>query len=675
VWFGAGEAMTSVEDEIKALREAIHEHNRRYYVESAPIISDLEYDRMLLRLRELELQNRGLVATDSPTQSIGDQPVPYLKSVDHAIPMLSIDNTYDEAELRAYFDRVHGLLPGEKVEWVAELKVDGAAIAITYTNGELTRAATRGNGRTGDDVTHNIRTVHGLRRRLTCPKPLSMELRGEIYMRNSDLERLNEQQQLRGEPLYKNTRNVASGSIRLLDPREAARRPLCFVCHGTGTIPELGITRHTELLEFVRSCGIETTPWVKSFTHVNEAIQYGSELMERIHELDFEIDGIVFKVNSFEQRKRLGTTSKSPRWVVAYKIEKYEATTRLHAIRVQVGKTGAITPVAELEPVELAGTTVSRASLHNADEIQRKDIRVGDVVVVEKAGKIIPHIVRVERHLRTTDLAPFAFPTSCPDCGTGLEKDDGGVLIRCPNFDCPSQVKERLRHFASRNAMDIENLGEKIIDQLVDSKLVAGLADLYNLKADQIQILPRMGEKSAQNLVDAISTSKSRGLARLLYALAIRHVGVNIARILARHFPSDEALLAATLDDLSAIPEIGPTIAASVYHFFHSPRGVKILDELRAAGIAMNSLEVQSKPETTSSRLFGKSIVVTGTLKNYTRESVDEVIRQYGGRASSSVSKKTDYVLAGENAGSKLEKAIQLGIPVLTEEEFDRLLT
>jgi DNA ligase (NAD+) len=413
---------------------------------------------------------------------------------------------------------------------------------------------------------------------------------------------------------------------------------------------------------------------VEQFTSFEAAIEHCEELIERLHELDFEIDGLVLKVNRFDQRERLGSTSKSPRWVIAYKFEKYEATTKLNEIRVQVGKTGTITPVAELEPVELAGTTVSRASLHNADEIERKDIRVGDVVVVEKAGKIIPHIVRVEKHLRKEDdpLAPFQFPTHCPECGTKAAKDEGGVYIRCPNVECPAQVKERIRYFASRNAMDIEGLGDKLVDQLVSEKIVRSYGDLYRLeeRQDKLLNLARMGRKSADNLLEGVEASKNRGLARLLNALSIRHVGARVAAVLAEHFGTMEKLLAASVEELSEVNEIGPIIAQSIYDFLQSEFGRETIADLQSLGVKMTA----ERSAAGSAKLQGKTLVVTGTLTKYGREEIEALIAHHGGRASSSISKNTDYLVAGEKAGSKLEKAKQLGVKVITEEEFEAML-
>ena len=666
--------MTQREDaaEIERLRREIREHDRRYYVLAAPTITDREYDKLLDRLRQLEAIYPELATPDSPTRRIGDAPVDELNSVEHRVPMLSIDNTYNLEELRAYAEKTAKLLPGETIEWVVELKIDGVAVALRYENGLLVQGATRGNGRIGDDVTHNVRTM------VDCPLkligdniPAVLEVRGEAYITNSDLVKLNEMQAERGEEPFKNSRNCAAGAIRLLDPKLCAERRLRLFVHGIGENTGLRAKTHTEFLAEIGDFGLPPTPHVQAFKSFDEAAAYCESIVERLHELDFEIDGLVLKVNDYAQREKLGSTSKSPRWVIAYKFEKYEAETKLNGIRVQIGKSGAITPVADLEPVELAGTTVSRASLHNAEEIERKDIRVGDFVIVEKAGKVIPHIVRVETHRRTNDLPKFAFPTICPECETPLVKDEEGVFIRCPNYTCPAQIKERLRYFATRNAMDIEGLGDKLVDQLVNAGLVKTYGDFYRLTLEQLIGLERMGKKSAENLIAGVAASKSRGLVRLLNALSIRHVGNRTAAVLAGHFGTIDAMIAATVEQLSEVDEVGPVIAAGIHAFLQSDEGRRIIADLKEAGLDMTA---EKTPVVAAGVLAGKTIVATGTLTRYGRAEIEELITRHGGKPGSSVSKKTAFVVAGENAGSKLEKAQQLGIPVLTEDEFEALL-
>ncbi len=662
--------------EIERLRKVIAHHDRLYYTLAQPEISDLEYDRLLKQLESLEAEHPQYASDDSPTRRVGDAPVPYLEQRSHTVPMLSIDNTYNREELAAFFVRTEKALPGEAIEWVMEYKVDGVAASVTYVNGRLQQGLTRGNGEVGDDITHNLRTIRDLPRRLQHAEqvPEQLELRGEVYMTNADLADLNVRQREQGLEAYKNTRNVTAGTIRLLDPSITATRKLRFFCHSVGRTEDLSVSTHAEFLDLVAQLGIPPTPNVRVLPNSQAALDAVAELEEAMPDLEFEVDGIVFKVNSFEQRQRLGIRSKSPRWVIAYKFERYEAVTRLEHIDVQVGKTGAITPVAFLTPVDIAETTVSRASLHNAEEIERLDLRVGDWVVVEKAGKIIPKVVRAEKHLRQTELPVFHFPTQCPQCQSDLVKDDGGVYIRCINPSCPAQLRQRLIYFASRTGMDIDGLGEKIIDQLLATGLVHDYADLYRLTTSQLCSLELVKDRKATKLLEAIEESKSRGLARLLSSISIRHVGPRVAKVLAAAFGSMESLQAATQTELASINEIGDVIAASVYRFLHEPHSEELIQRLAAVGVKMTSDQPANVTSSGSGVLAGKSIVVTGTLVNFKREEIKQLIESHGGRASDSVSKNTDFLVAGEKAGSKLEKAQALGVKVLTEDEFALLL-
>ncbi|MDA7977387.1 MAG: NAD-dependent DNA ligase LigA [Pirellulales bacterium] len=667
----------SAATEIAQLRDEIRRHDRLYYVEASPEISDLEYDKLFKKLEALEAEHPELVTADSPTQRIGDEPVSDLESVEHRVPMLSIDNTYSPDEIRKYGERIAKLLPDEEVHWVVELKIDGVAATVIYEQGELRQAVTRGNGRVGDDVTHTVRTALDVPLRLTGKSPPQLlEARGEVYMTNAALVALNEKRTAAGHEPFANTRNVTAGSVRMRDARDAAERNMRMFFHGVGACEGIRVKTHWDFLNELREYGLTPTPHVSRHNSIDEVIEHCEKLIESLHELDFEVDGLVIKVDSFEQRERLGSTSKSPRWLIAYKFEKYEAVTKLNEIIVSVGKTGAVTPVAMLEPVQLAGTTVARASLHNADEIERKDIRVGDTVVVEKAGKIIPHIVRVEKHLREDEPPKFIYPTKCPECETALVKDEGGVYIRCPNMECPAQVKERLRYFASRNAMDIEGLGEKLIDQLVDARLVITYGDLYRLRREQLVELERVGEKSAESLLSGVEQSKTRGLAKLLNALSIRHVGARVATILADEFRDIESLIAAETEQLAEVDEIGEIIAQSVYSYLHEPYGQGVIEDLRASSVEMES---KGKPQSSmaneaSGALAGKTFVVTGTLIHRTRDEIHALIELHGGRPTSSISKKTDFLVAGEKAGSKLAKAEKLGVQVLSEDDFERLI-
>lgn len=672
---------------LESLKKEIRQHDQRYYVDAEPLITDLEYDRLLDELKELERQYPHLVTDDSPTQRIGDTPVDHLEQVPHSVPMLSIDNTYQPEDLRSYLDRTEKLLDGETIDWVMEYKIDGVAASIRYEKGGMNVALTRGNGEVGDDITHNIKTIRDLPLRLELAHPPDvLEVRGEVYMSNSDLADLNVRQKQQGLDPFKNTRNVTAGTIRLLDPSVAAERKLRFFCHGIGQADGLKSTNHLDFLNEVEAMGIPSTPNVQRLSGTEAVMQAVEELNNQMPDLPFEVDGIVFKVNDFSQRQRLGIRSKSPRWLIAYKFERYEATTQLISVSVQVGKTGAITPVAHLQPVEIADTTVARASLHNADEIERLDIRLGDQVVVEKAGKIIPKVVRVEKHCRVGDLPPWEFPSECPVCETPLVRDAGGVYIRCPSPSCPAQIRQRILYFGSRPGMDIEGLGEEVVDLLLDSGLIHSYGDLYRLDVDRVASLvwPKMrkgkdgklievqfGRLNAQKLISGIDATRNRGLARLLASLSIRHVGPRVAKIITRQFSDLQSLLGASIDDLADIHEIGQAIAESVHDFCRSEYGRSTLGDLENAGVYVK--EIVSEPQV-ASEIAGKTIVVTGTLTQFTRDQVKQLIEDLGARASSSVSKKTDFLLAGEKAGSKLSKAKSLGVKVLSEDDFREML-
>lgn len=667
--------MSNPAERIRQLSDQIRYHDRKYYIEADPQISDLDYDRLMDELKQLEAQHPELVTHDSPTQRIGDEVLGGLQQVEHRVPMLSIENTYSQEELASFLNRVQRSLSGQDVEWVLELKIDGVAAAIIYEDGQLVRAVTRGDGKVGDDITHNIRTIADVPLRLIGNPPRLLEVRGEVYMTNSDLAQLNLKQIASGQPAFKNTRNVTAGTIRLLDPKLAAERKMRFFCHGVGYCEGMIAQDHMHFLQELSQMGLPATPHVRKFKSAAEVLQQIDTIQAELHELDFEVDGMVLKVNRFDQREELGSTTKSPRWVVAYKIEKYEAITKLNDIRVQVGKTGAITPVAELDPVQLAGTTVSRASLHNAEEIARKDIRIGDWVVVEKAGKIIPHVVRVELHRREADSLPYHFPTHCPECNSQLTKDKGGVYIRCPNPECSAKFRQRLRYYAGRSAMNIDGLGEKIIDQLVDADLVQNFADLYRLQESQLLQLESFGKRKAEKLLAGIEASKNQGLARVLAAISIRHVGTRVATVLAKKFPTMESLSQASVEQLAQTEEVGQVIAESVFDFLHSDQGLATIHGLRAVGVKLSEDESTTDANSPGQALAGKTLVVTGTLLKYKRDEIESLIQKLGGHATGSVSKNTDFLIAGENAGSKLDKARQLGIQILTEDDFEQLVT
>ena len=672
----------SVREKIESLRATIRHHDALYYVHATPEITDLDYDKLMRQLIELEAQHPEFNSEESPTRKVGGAPIAGFVTVEHRVPMLSIDNVYNETELVEFGNRVSKLLDGRPCEWLVEYKVDGVALSLIYEEGRLVRAVTRGDGRRGDDVTHNARTMRGVPLQLeeiasskSMPAiPKVLEVRGEAFISNSDFVQLQLAASQRGEEPLKNSRNATAGAIKLLDPTECADRHLRFFAHSVGSLEGASFRTHGEFLNRIKQLGIPSVPRTKILPGFAEAIDYCHELMQDLHSLDFEVDGLVLKVNDFALREELGSTSKAPRWIVAFKWEKYEAETRVAEISVQVGKTGTLTPVASLQPVEIAGTTVSRASLHNKDEIERLGIQIGDWVIVEKAGKIIPHVVRVEAHRRDGTQKPFQFPTTCPVCQTSVEKDEGGVYIRCPNPNCPAQLREALRFFASRGAMDIEGLGTKLIEQLTERGLLRSFADIYRLHSQRAALLEleRLGEKSVDNLLNGIEASRQRPLWRLLTALNLRHVGTRTAQLLADHFGSMESLQNATETQLAEVEEIGEVIAKSVHTFFASDYGRQIINELGELGLNMGhaSAAAAAAARQTHGKLAGKTLVVTGTLSKHKRDEIHAMIQNHGGRAAGSVSKNTDFLIAGAEAGSKLTKAQSLGVTVLTEDEF-----
>jgi DNA ligase (NAD+) len=665
----------TIKHRISELRQKIEYHNFKYFIEDNPEISDLEYDRLMQELQILEEQNPDFITGDSPTQRVGGHPIEGFRQVNHRVPMLSIENTYNDEEVREFDARIHRLLQGENPQYLVEHKIDGVSASLWYENGRFTLGLTRGDGTRGDDITHNLRTVRDIPLRLITRHegvPSLLEIRGEVYMSNTKLSRLNKLQAEHGERVFANSRNAAAGSLKLLDPRQCSQRGLRFFAHSEGELSGVELKTHDEFLNYIRNLGIPVVPHSGRLENIDDALAYCRETLEARSSLDYETDGLVIKVNSFAQRSILRSTSKSPRWVIAYKVELWQSSTRIKDIHVQVGKTGTLTPVAELETVEIAGTKVSRVSLHNADEIARKDIRIGDTVIVEKAGKIIPHVVRVELEKRSGQERVFLFPQSCPVCGGEVARDEGGVYIRCLNPSCPAQLKERLRFFATRRAMDIEGLGPALIDQLVDRNIVRSLPDLYDLDAVQIAELERMGEKSAQNLIESIHSSRGRGLTRILTALGIRHVGENNARLLAQDFGDIHSLMAASEERLAQIPGVGPIVAESVFKFFHSKAGIETIKELENHGVNLTGPMVK-KTESIRSPFEGKTFVVTGTMARFSRAQMEELIRRQGGKTSSAVSRRTDYVVAGDNPGSKLDKARELGVKILGEEEFESM--
>jgi DNA ligase (NAD+) len=655
---------------IEELRTEIERHNRLYYIDATPEITDREYDKLLHELEELEKQNPDFASPTSPTQRVGGAPLDSFNSVKHAVPMMSLSNTYSKEELVEFDRRIRKLIPEETFDYILEPKIDGVAISLRYEKGELIRAVTRGDGTTGDDVTSNIRTIKSIPLRLSdMMPPAVLEVRGEVYMDTAGFAKLNEQRQEAGQEPFANPRNACAGSLKLLDPREVAKRPLDAIFYGAGQLDGVAFETHEQMLTTLKSYGLRITPNYWLSDGIEPVLERLDELENMRHEFPFEMDGGVIKVNERRLYEPLGYTAKSPRWAVAYKYEPEQAETTLHTISIQVGRTGVLTPVAELEPVQLAGTTVKRATLHNEDEIRRKDIKIGDQVIIEKAGEIIPAVVKVITNKRSGTELDFIMPTTCPVCGGEVEKREGEVALRCTNLQCPAQVKNWLTHFASRGAMDINGLGESLVEQLVDCGLVKNPAELYSLKKVEVLGLERMGEKSADNLIKGIDESKQRPFDRVLFGLGIRYVGKGAANILATEFKNIDALMAANVERLETIRDIGPIVGRSLVEYFQSEEARAVIDQLRTAGVNMVQAETGE-----SSELEGLTFVLTGSLETMTREEGGDKVRARGGKVSSSVSKKTSYLVAGENAGSKLTKAEELGITILNEEQFIALL-
>jgi len=655
---------------VARLRKEIAEHDRRYYQEAAPTISDREYDRLYRELVDLETQFPDLATPDSPTQLVGGKPLPTFSQVQHRSPMLSLDNTYSEDEVASFYARLERLLPNQKIPVVIEPKVDGVAVSLLYEKGKLRYAATRGDGVVGDDITQNVRTIRQVPAELRGNAPAVLEVRAEVYMDKGGFEKLNEERRKADLPLFANPRNAAAGSLKQLDSRIVAQRPLGIVCYGTGLIEGVEIELHSKIFSFLKKVGLPATErwWVAN--SIAETLSAIRELDKVRRDFPYQTDGAVVKVDSLGQRQRLGFTAKSPRWAIAYKYEAERVETRLLDILVQVGRTGTLTPVAVLEPVLVSGSTVARATLHNEDEIKRKDIRIGDVVVIEKAGEVIPAVVEVKTAARTGQERKFRMPITCPVCSGKIVKDGGQVALRCINARCPAQLKRRIAHFASRGAMDIEGLGEMMVEQLVSRELVRDASDIYELDARKLGSIERMGEKSVANLLAAIEKSKTRPLWRLIFGLGILHVGVSASRALAAHFGGLDRLMDASIEELQRIPDVGEVVASSIRDFFQEPRNRQMIGRLQKLGVKP---EVELKKETADSAIASTTWVITGTLSQ-SRDEIAEMIISRGGKVSGSVSKKTNFVLAGEEAGSKLDKAKELGIRVLTEAAFRKML-
>jgi DNA ligase (NAD+) len=663
---------SSITEKLNELREIIRYHERKYYVEDNPEISDYQFDQLMKQLEALEREHPELITPDSPTQRVGGEPVT-VERVEHKSAMLSLDNTYSPEELREFDERVCKALPDQEVEYVAELKIDGLGVALLYENGILSRGATRGDGQYGEDVTANLKTIK------TIPLHLAgmgqnipvLEVRGEVYMPRDKLEEVNRQRIEQGEQPFANARNAAAGSVRLLDPTATASRPLSIFIYTLSYIEGISFQTHLECFSALSEMGFKLNPHTKVFETIDGVIDYYKGWIDKRDTLPYDTDGIVVKVNSLVQQEELGYTAKSPRWAISCKFPARQATTIIEDIIVQVGRTGVLTPVAILEPVELAGVTITHATLHNEQEIIRKDIRVGDTVLLERAGDVIPKVVSVVKERRMGKEQVFKMPDSCPVCGEVVQRSDEEVAIRCANAACPAQLKRRIQHFASRNAMNIDGLGPSLIDQLIDTIMVKDIADLYTLTKESIAKLERMGDKSAENLINAIQGSKTNDANKLLFGLGIQHIGAHVADVLISHYSALDKLAAATPEELQEIHEIGPKVAASIVQFFQQESNLVLIDKLRAAGLnVVAEIPGQIKPT-----LEGKIFVLTGTLSTMTRAEATAAIKAAGGRVTSSVSKKTDYVVAGESPGSKYDKAAQMEITILNEEEFKRLLS
>jgi DNA ligase (NAD+) len=664
-------------DRAAELRRTIERHNHLYYVEAAPEISDREFDRLLEELQQIEKDHPELATPDSPTRRVGGAPIEGFKQVAHRVPMLSIDNSYNPADLQKFDADVRKGVGNEPVSYTVELKIDGVSISLVYEKGILTTGVTRGRGDVGDDVTHNVRTIGTVPLRLDTDQPPTLfEVRGEIYMTRAELVRLNRQRTVDGEKPYENTRNLTAGTLKQLNPKEAAKKKLALFAYGVGAMEGTSIASQTELLDALKKYGFAVNPHTKHCQTIDEVIAYCAEWDKKRHDLPYDTDGMVIKVNDFKQRQRLGATAKVPRWAKAYKFEAEQAITKIGSVELSVGKFGELTPVALFDPpVRLAGTTVSRASMHNASWVDEYDARIGDTVVVEKKGEIIPQVVSVVTDSRTGKEKKIAWPKACPVCAGVVEKYESATSYgyHCANVaQCPAQAAQRLLSYARRERMDVEGLGEEVAKQLVESGLVKSVADLYRLDKKQLLTLEGFADLKAQSLLDGIAGSKERGLARLLAALSIYLVGGSMAELLADAFPSMDELMAKTEEELAGVKGFGPKRAKVVYDFLHSTDGQKLVQDLRASGVKMT----QDKKVAPAGGLplAGKTLVVTGTLSKYGRTEIEELIKSLGGKATGSVSKKTDYVVVGADAGSKAAKAQELGVPTLTEEAFDQLI-
>ncbi len=655
------------------MRDEINRHNHAYYVLDDPEVSDAEYDRLFDELAALEEKYPELVTPDSPTQRVGAAPLDAFETVRHGLPMLSLSKATSEEEFLDFHRRVKDLsgLADEEIQYTAEPKFDGLAVEMVYRKGVFRLGATRGDGTVGEDVTLNLRTVKSIPLRLLGDSPPDLiEVRGEVIMNKEDFAALNRQREKEGQPLFANPRNAAAGSVRQLDPRITSTRPLNLIAYGIGRVVGRDLESHWESLQYLKQLGFRVSEHARICDSVEEVLEYHRRILELRDTLPYEIDGFVIKVNAFSIQQRLGELSRSPRWAIAWKFPAQQATTRVRDIIVSVGRTGSLTPVAVLEPVRVGGVEVSRASLHNEDEVRKKDVRIGDTVVIQRAGDVIPEVVKVVESKRKGDEREFTMPDRCPVCGSRVERPEGEAIHRCTGLACPAQIKENLAHFVSKGAMNIDGLGRRLLEQMVDKGIIKDPADLYFLDKEALMKMDRMGDKLAENLLASIAKSRTPDLAGLIYALGIRNVGYHLARVLAKHFGSIDNLAEQGLEDLTRIHEIGPIVAKSLYNFFHNPTNLAILEKLKKGGVKFPVEEGRAG----QAPLAGKTFVLTGGLDTLTREAARNLIEAQGGRVSSSVSKKTDFVVAGRDPGSKLEKARKLGVDVLNEEEFKKIV-
>ncbi|HNQ63055.1 MAG TPA: NAD-dependent DNA ligase LigA [Syntrophorhabdaceae bacterium] len=658
---------------IDELRKEIDYHNYRYYVLDEPSVTDAEYDRMMQELISLEEANPEFITPNSPTQRVGAQPLTEFSTVKHRLPMLSLANAMTAEEVSDFDKRIKKLLNVDDVEYVIEVKIDGLAVELVYENGDFILGSTRGDGYTGEDITQNLRTIKSIPMRIKDDTgiaiPELLEIRGEIYIGKKEFEELNKKRALTGEPLFSNPRNAGSGSVRQLDPKITAGRKLNIFCYAMGEVRGIGIDTHYQFLDYLKRWGFRVNPYAKLCQNIGEAFRHYKYIHDIRDSIPYEIDGTVIKVNTLDYQNTLGAVSRSPRWAIAYKFEAHEETTVIEDIRVGVGRTGALTPVAILRPVIVSGVEVSRATLHNEDEIRRKDIMIGDTVIVSRAGDVIPEVVRVLKERRTGNEKAFTMPNECPVCNETVIRPPGEAIRRCVNINCPAQIKGRIEHFASKRAMDIDGLGEKLVEQMVDRGVINDVSDLYYLKKETISCLERMADKSAQNIIDAINTSKRRSLSRFIYALGIRNVGEHISGLLSERFADLNGLMSATEEELINIPEVGPEVSSSIVTFFNDIKNRETIRRIIDAGVVIEHGTASKKP------LDGLVFVFTGSLEGMSRDDARKKVESLGAKTAPSVSKKVTHVVAGKEAGSKLDKAKQLGIAILDEDEFLRFIT